>query len=264
MQHDSAPDHDFNASNIPDAVPKVEPRSAHGNPESYVVNGKRYYVSKTSNGFVQRGIASWYGKKFHGHRTSSGEIYDMYRMTAAHKTLPLPTYAEVTNLKNGKHVIVKINDRGPFHSDRIIDLSYAAAKKLGVAGHGTAPVEIRAIDPRLNTQQASTSSSRYIAAQLGKKVPPKQAQPTVVATSNPDSDDSVFVQVGAFSNRDNAEKLRARLTPQFASINIATGYHNGNQLYRVRIGPFPNRQQADELVERIIRTGLANPQVVSD
>lgn len=266
MQHDSAPEHDFDASHIPDAVPRVEPPSRQGNPDSYVVHGKRYYVKKSSHGFIQRGIASWYGKKFHGHRTSNGEIYDMYHMTAAHKTLPLPTYAEVTNLGNGKRVIVRINDRGPFHANRVIDLSYAAAKKLGVAANGTAKVEIRAIDPRRPADITVTkSSSRYIAVRMGKL--PAKPNRTEEAAGNSESKKdtaAVFIQVGAFSNRDNAEKLCARLNRQFASFNIATGFHDESRLYRVRIGPFADRKQADQLVESIIRSGLGWPRVVTD
>jgi rare lipoprotein A len=134
-------------SGIPDAVPKVEPKSKYGNMDTYVVRGRRYYTKDSSLGHVERGLASWYGPGFHRRKTSSGEPYDMYSMTAAHKTLPLPTYARVTNLENGHSAVVKINDRGPFHDPRILDLSLAAATKLGVVGKGTALVELRAIDP---------------------------------------------------------------------------------------------------------------------
>ncbi len=143
--HHSEPIPDF--SKIPNAVPKHEPKSRIGNPKTYTVFNKTYCVMQSSKGYKERGTASWYGKKFHGYHTSNGEIYDMYGMSAAHKTLPLPTYAKVTNLSNGKHVIVKINDRGPFHDDRLIDLSYAAASKLGILATGTAKVEIQALDP---------------------------------------------------------------------------------------------------------------------
>ena len=134
-------------SGIPDAVPRVEPRSRSGNMESYTVRGRRYFTKDDSTGHVERGIASWYGPGFHGRKTSNGEPYDMNAMTAAHKTLPLPTYARVTNLQNGKTAVVRINDRGPFHGPRVIDLSRAAATKLGVIGTGTAEVEVRALDP---------------------------------------------------------------------------------------------------------------------
>ena len=133
---------------IPDAVPKIEPLAKSGNPESYVVFGRRYYTKKSARGHVERGLASWYGRPFHGRQTSSGEPYDMYAMSAAHKTLPLPTYARVTNLENGRSVVVRINDRGPFRDGRVIDLSYTAAVKLGVKRRGTAMVEVRAIEPK--------------------------------------------------------------------------------------------------------------------
>ena len=147
LQKDRAPSGGVDLSRIPDAVPKPEPRSRYGNPESYEVNGQHYYVLESSSGYFERGTASWYGEKFHGRRTSSGERYDMYAMTAAHRTLPLPTYVQVTNLRNGRSVVVRVNDRGPFHDNRLIDLSYVAAAKLDMLESGTAPVEVRAIDP---------------------------------------------------------------------------------------------------------------------
>ena len=149
----SAPDADGppDASSVPpvppDAVPRVEPRSRYGNPSSYVVFGRRYHVMNSAHDYVERGIASWYGRKFHGRRTSSGEPYDMHAMTAAHKSLPLPSYVRVTNLKNGRSTVVRVNDRGPFHENRIIDLSYAAARKLDILGEGTGMVEVRALTP---------------------------------------------------------------------------------------------------------------------
>jgi len=133
---------------IPDAVPKVEPLAKSGNAPSYMVRGRQYHVKSNCYGYVERGLASWYGKPFHGRKTSSGEIYDMNGMSAAHKTLPLPTYARVTNLANKRSIVIRINDRGPFHQSRLIDLSYTAAVKLGVDKTGTALVEVRAIDPR--------------------------------------------------------------------------------------------------------------------
>jgi len=131
----------------PDAVPVREPLSAYGNPPEYEVDGVTYHVMDSAKGYEAEGTASWYGEEFQGRRTSSGEPYDMYAMTAAHRTLPLPTYVEVTNLENGRVVVVRVNDRGPFHADRIIDLSYAAARKLGIVGPGTARVRVRALEP---------------------------------------------------------------------------------------------------------------------
>jgi len=189
--HDSAPEQDVDVSRLSDAVPRHEPRSRYGNPASYVVRGKRYHVMASSRGYVERGIASWYGKKFHGHRTSSGETFDMYAMTAAHKTLPLPSYVSVTNLKNGRRVVVRVNDRGPFHPNRIIDLSYAAARKLGIAGHGTALVEVRALEPGRPAAQQATAT-------------PPAPRPAGAQYR-------LFLQVGAFVSRHNAEQLQARL-----------------------------------------------------
>lgn len=134
-------------ASIPDAVPAPEPRARYGNPKEYEVAGERYFVLASAAGYKERGRASWYGTKFHGKKTSSGEPYDMFAMTAAHKTLPLPTFVRVTNLDNGKSVVVRVNDRGPFHQGRIVDLSYAAAVKLDVLQHGSIPVEVEAIDP---------------------------------------------------------------------------------------------------------------------
>ncbi|MDZ7803897.1 septal ring lytic transglycosylase RlpA family protein [Thiohalophilus sp.] len=268
MQHDSAPDDDFDASRIPDAVPRVEPRSRYGNPDSYVVRGRRYHVKTSSQGYVERGHASWYGKKFHGHRTSSGETYDMYAMTAAHKTLPLPTYAEVTNLDNGRKIIVKINDRGPFHPGRIIDLSYAAAKKLGMTGKGTAPVQVRAIDPRQPARPVQVkrpgASSRYIAARMGRQLPKQPTDTDPPAPASPSASSDIFIQVGAFSSRDNAEQLRTRLDRQFNNLSVAAAFHDDTRLYRVRIGPLASREQADRLIERIILNGLGQPRLIID
>src|SRR5882757_6220949 len=155
-----------NVAIIPDAVPTPEPKSSSGNPDSYEVYGDHYVILKDSRGYKERGYASWYGKKFQGRRTSSGEPYDMFKMTAAHKTLPIPCYARVTNLENGHSVVVRINDRGPFHEGRIIDLSYTAAVKLGSLGKGSIPVEVEAIDPSM-----PTPTIQYAAA-------PRPAPPT--------------------------------------------------------------------------------------
>src|SRR3989338_4573350 len=144
---DGRPGQPVDVSAIPDAVPGNEPKSKYGNPDSYIVNGKKYFVRRDSSGFIERGIASWYGTKFHGKRTSSGEAYDMYAMTAAHGDLPFPFFAEVTNLPSGRKVIVKVNDRGPFHQNRLIDLSYAAAARLDILYEGAGLVEVRVIDP---------------------------------------------------------------------------------------------------------------------
>lgn len=238
----------IDVSSIPDAVPKVEPRSKYGNPSSYAVNGKRYYVMASSRGYVERGIASWYGRKFDGHRTSSGETYDMYGMTAAHKELPLPTFVEVTNLKNGRSVVVKVNDRGPFQKNRIIDLSYAAAAKLGIIRTGTGLVEVRAIDPRTYHEKNHT-----IQVKAGG------------AGGNNDGNPDFYIQVGAFSNLVNAEHLRMRLSDLTAGmVHISEADVQGMHVYRVRIGPLTNVDIADHIVAELERFGVFDHRIVVD
>jgi rare lipoprotein A len=248
--HDSAPTGDIDLRRIDNVVPRAEPRSKYGNSPSYVVRGKRYYVMQDSRNFVERGVASWYGKKFHGHRTSSGETYDMYKMSAAHKNLPLPTYVEVRHLHNGKSIIVRVNDRGPFHDNRIIDLSYAAAKKLGITAQGTGVVEIRAIDPYQYHRD--------------KHMAQKSAAQPVRTTTATSTDYRLFLQVGAFVSRTNAEQLRSRLLAELGSHSINTGYSEEKNVYRVRIGPLTNVEQADQLAMRIAQLGFAEPHIVID
>ncbi|MFZ5593218.1 MAG: septal ring lytic transglycosylase RlpA family protein [Pseudomonadota bacterium] len=242
---DGPPNWSVDIASIQDAVPRSEPRSKYGNPAVYSVLGKSYRVQASGNGHVERGLASWYGTKFHGRRTSSGEPYDLYGMTAAHKTLPLPTYVEVTNIKNGRKIIVKVNDRGPFHEDRIIDLSYAAAQKLGI--NSTAMVEIRAIDPDAppSVQVAGNSET---------------ATETAPATPT-----QMYLQVGAFTNRGNAEQLRARLQETAAgNIKISESKNKGSTIYRVRIGPLASAEDADQMAARLGGAGVRNSQVVID
>jgi len=172
-----------NVALIPDPVPQVEPKSSYGNPDSYEVYGDHYVILKDARGYKERGYASWYGKKFQGKRTSSGEPYDMFKMTAAHKTLPIPCYAKVTNIENGRSVIVRINDRGPFHEGRIIDLSYTAAVKLGSLGKGSIPVEVEAIDPAL--PQPSVMVATAPPPRPAPATPPPAAAAVTVASAPP-------------------------------------------------------------------------------
>ena len=227
---------------IADAVPKEEVHSKYGNPDSYEVFGKTYYVLDSSKGFKQKGKASWYGTKFHGRRASSGETYDMYAMTAAHKTLPLPTYVEVKNLENGRTAIVKVNDRGPFHDGRIIDLSYAAATKLGVVASGTAPVEIRAIDSKAeNTRYARGVDTDYV-----------------------DDNGKLYVQIAAFSTEANALKLISDLREKnFQSARIHVDKASGKLLYRVRIGPVPTSNVAEKVLAQLKQINLNNAKIVT-
>ena len=235
---------------IPDAVPKDEPRSRGGN-ASYTVNGKTYHPMSSAHGYRERGIASWYGKKFHGRRTSSGERYNMYAMTAAHKTLPLPAYVRVKNLRSGKSVIVKVNDRGPFLHNRLIDLSYVAAAKLGIVATGTGIVEVEAITP-------GKDKTKYI----GKTEPvaDTDSEPRLSAKAP-----KLYLQVGAFRLLDNAEKLRMRLQQaDFSSVIIQMLQQNKTHLFRVRIGPLATVNDGDKLVNRILKFGISDAHIVVD
>lgn len=249
---DSGPEQHPDLSQVRNAVPRDEPLSRYGNPGSYEVLGKTYHVMASSQGYVERGIASWYGTKFHGKRTSSGERYDMFAMSAAHKTLPLPTYVEVTNLRNGRAVIVKVNDRGPFHENRIIDLSYAAAHKLGINQAGTGLVEVRAIDPR----HPAPAPAPLLASGTTPAAPiDDQPNPAV----------AMFLQVGAFASRSNAEQLLGRLLgAAVGDVRISQLENAGQTLYRVRIGPLASVEEADRLAESLQRLGIQNGRVVID
>lgn len=219
---------------LPDAVPRAEPRARLGNPPFYEVFGERYVVLPESRGYVERGVASWYGPDFHGERTSTGEPYDMYSMTAAHKTLPLPAYARVTNLRNGRTVVVRVNDRGPFKPNRIIDLSYAAALKLDMVREGTTLVEVRALEP------------------AGAAAPP------------PPPAGSIYAQAGAFGVEANASRLRAQL--ERAGIANAAVHRDasGRELWRVRIGPLASVAEYDALVARLRDLGHADVRLAAD
>ncbi len=211
---------------IPNAVPRVEPRSPYGNPPFYDVFGKRYYVRRTCRGYDKRGVASWYGPGFYEDQTSTHEPYNMYAMTAAHKTLPLPCYVRVTNLQNGRSVIVRVNDRGPFVKNRIIDLSYTAAAKLGMLRNGTAMVEVRSIDP---------------SAPAGASTP--------VST--------LFIQAGAFADPANAERLLDKLRAHgYADAFVRSAKIGGRTLYRVRIGPVKDVDAYDRIVNGLARIGI--------
>lgn len=242
---DGAPDFYVDETRIPDAVPKVEPLARYGNMKSYQVFGKRYYVMPTNAHYDVVGIASWYGTKFHRRRTSSGEPYNLLGMTAAHRTLPLPTYVEVTNLRNNRQVVVKVNDRGPFHSDRLIDLSYVAAKKLGIIGHGTALVRVKALTPAYHPQRFAQHHRTVPQFTFDKK-------PTSLPTN-----DSIYLQVGAFRLRENAMKLQQRLLAILMTpVHIEHPSYQSS-LYRVQIGPLKNTLAAERISKRLKRLGIA-------
>ncbi len=239
---DQAPAAPINLALIKEPVPRWEPRSAYGNAEEYIVNGQSYRVLASARGYRERGIASWYGTKFHGRRTSSGEVYSMYEYTAAHKTLPLPTYARVTNLQNRQSIIVKINDRGPFHDNRLIDLSYAAAVRLGVDRNGTAPVEIQAIDPE-NPRPAES--------------PQIQALPA--------SAPLLYLQAGAFSVVENARRLRERLQKAgFDRAQIRPPRPGSGEFFRVMIGPIETVEKTDSYISQLQAMGITDARVIID
>ena len=237
-------------SSIPAVVPRDEPRSRHGNPDSYVVNGRRYHVRDSAAGYVAEGTASWYGSKFHGRRTSSGERYNMYRLSAAHRTLPLPTYARVTNLENGRSTVVRINDRGPFHGNRLIDLSYAAATRLGVVESGTARVRVRALTPGSDTAAAATAEPAGAGDAGGGR---------------PDGE-AVFVQVGAFAHFANAQEMRARVQgADIRSVEVERATTaDGDRVYRVRIGPLGDSRARAAVLGKLERAGIGPAHVVGD
>lgn len=231
---------------MPDAIPRVEPRSLRGNPAFYEVFGKRYHVLKTSEGYVERGTASWYGPGFHAAKTSIGDPYDMYAMTAAHKTLPLPAYAKVTNLRNGRSVVVRVNDRGPFVGDRIIDMSYTAALKLDMLREGTALVEVRVITPGT---PASVAPQPIANASGGAAVAPTTG---------------LYIQAGAFSSAANADRLAQRLRVSgFANAFVAPPSATAS-LHRVRVGPVGSVDEFDAAVARLESLGVPGAKLSID
>jgi rare lipoprotein A len=281
---------------VPDAVPRPERLSKYGNPESYEVMGQRYFPLRTAYGFVERGIASWYGPDFHGKRTSSGERYDMYQMTAAHKTLPIPCYVEVVNLQNGRRAVLKVNDRGPFKDNRVIDLSYVAARKLGIWQKGTGLVEVRVIDPAHpivpNVATGPTPAVRPSRAPGEDEMAPaivaaagspqestavaRDAESAIAAAPSAHADVAgasaggfgttppFFLQVGAFAEFGNAERLRTRLLASLRDVHVSPADSNGQAVYRVRVGPFTDVMASDLVVQKLQQLGIDQHRVVTD
>ena len=238
VEHDFAPLRPISPEEVVDAMPKPDPILAVGNMSPYVIGGVTYEVLKDHRNYSERGIASWYGAKFHGRATSSMELYDMCSFTAAHKTLPLPSYARVTNLDNGRSVVVRVNDRGPFHEGRVVDLSYVAALKLGVYETGTARVEVEAIGPQDHVV-----------------LPPAPVR----------ADGRVYLQLGAFGERANAESLRNQLLRVGERAEIRQSTEQGRHIYRVRLGPLANPERAEETKARLRLAGfVATPIVIAD
>ena len=298
---DSAPDAEIDVSLIPEPEVVAEPRSRYGNRSTYSVLGKKYHVLDDAEGYVEEGLASYYGTKFHGRKTSNMEVYDMYAFTAAHKTLPLPSYARVTNLDNGKTVVVRVNDRGPFHKGRIIDLSYAAAIKLGITHAGTGRVEVRALLPgesdagyagtRGDDTPAAQPAAAPVAAASGMdklvaalpvsaagalQLPPgvriatgkpsavvrNPAPPTASAPVPAIGD--VTLQVASFTARDNADRALATLRQAgIDGAQLLDATSNGQQVWRLRVGPL-DAGTASTLTHRIAGLGFGVPQRVRE
>ena len=249
---DSAPTETLDISGLVEPEPRDEPPSAYGNRTPYTVLGKSYRVLTSPDGYVERGTASWYGQKFHGRQTSSREIYDMCAFSAAHKTLPLPSYVRVTRLDTGDSVVVRVNDRGPFHPGRVIDLSYAAAIRLGLDRAGTAPVEVRALPggARLGDAPAPVPPAAIAAA-------PRGPEPA-------DDGSRRVVQVGAFREKDTARRLARRLEDAgIDDVDVDDASVRGGVLWRVRVGPLRAALVAD-VVARIRALGLPEPSVLAN
>lgn len=247
---DSAPLRRPDVENQPEPVPRKEPLSAYGNPETYSVWGKTYRVMESAAGYEEVGLASWYGRKFHGYRTSSGETFDMYRFTAAHRTLPLPTYVRVTNLDNGKSLVVRVNDRGPFHSERIIDLSWAAAARLGIEGQGTGRVRVEALTVReeVNPSREGTVPTAVRAA---VDSPPPD-------TAKVSGGGELYLQAGAFRGLDRARDLERALRDKL-KLPVSVRQPGSAALYKVWLGPFTSNEARDQARRAIRQAGFTSP-----
>lgn len=267
---DSYPSGSRDLSQVKDAVPHYEPRARSGNQPLYTVLGQRYSVLPSAQGYVEEGLASFYGNKFHGYATSSGEPYDMYAMTAAHKQLPLPSYARVTNLDNGRSVVVRVNDRGPFHDGRILDLSYAAAWRLGIADKGTGHVRVEGIDPLTLSSPSSTmlaaKPSPTAASSTANLNAPVVVSPTVVSPTAPRVAASTvasgsmaggkLLQVAALSSEQNAQQLRTQLSSR---LSLPVAVQKTRDIYRIHVGPFHDEVALVAAREALSEAGYTHP-----
>lgn len=258
LQQDTGPSGDYDISDLQDAIPTREPYSRGGNRSPYTVWGKSYNVMASGDGYEAVGIASWYGAKFHGHKTSNGETYDMYTMSAAHRSLPLPSFVEVTNLANNRRVIVRVNDRGPFHSERIIDLSYAAAKKLGFSDKGTAKVRVAGITVSADGSWRAAGETRAeTAGSSGGAHAP--GPPSNV----PAGAEMAYVQVGAFRDANSATAFQLQVKAMTeVPVNVVQSGKGQNGWHRVHVGPFETRASAEAERDRIQSRRLGQPIVV--
>jgi rare lipoprotein A len=237
-------------------IPVPINRTMAGNRSPYTVNGRSYRVMQSEEGFQQTGLASWYGEKFHGHQTSNGEIFDMFQVSAAHTSLPIPSFLRVTNLENQRSIIVRVNDRGPFHNDRVIDLSYAAAYKLGFSNQGTALVHLEAIVPGQNVILAANTASNSAVAST-----------TTATPSNPVSATDRYLQAGAFSDLRAAQRLSDRLrglTSRPVFIRSIQAANSNQQLHRVRVGPISDQREIERISELMQSANLGQPYVVEE
>lgn len=246
VEKDGAPIRSVDVSTLADAQPEVVKRTRAGNKSPYTVLGKTYRVLEDASGFREVGLASWYGTKFHGRHTSNGEVYDMFAMTAAHKSIPIPSFVRVTNQQNGRSVVVRVNDRGPFHNDRIIDLSYAAAMKLGYAEMGTARVALEVITPAGQQATKHLASPQLSSGKgLNKSVSGK----------------NTYLQMGAFGGRRAAEGLLQKIS---AAVQFPVRIKQHQQLYKVQVGPFTPGQNIQEIRQMLEAKNLTKPHVVYD
>lgn len=241
---DFGPSEEVDLSHIPDAVPRYETRTRAGNKNPYTVLGKTYHLIKDESSYRERGYASWYGNKFNGHNTSNGERYDMYAMTGAHKTLPIPSYVRVTNIDNGKSVVVRINDRGPFHQGRIVDLSYAAAQRIGILKAGTGRVEVEIALP---------GDAAPIPRRPDGKTP-KQIEPALPA--------GTYLQLGAFSQKESAQQFASSVGTKLTYPVIINSATQPKQVHRVRVGPFKDAKSLQEARDQLARIKIFEAHVV--
>ncbi|HVH35216.1 septal ring lytic transglycosylase RlpA family protein [Tahibacter sp. UC22_41] len=272
QSQDDGPREAIDVSRIDEPEPSNEPPSRYGNRSPYSVLGRSYEVLPTARGYVERGISSWYGNKFHGYMTSSFEPYDMYKFTAAHKSLPLPSWARVTNLENGKSVVVRVNDRGPFHDNRLIDLSYAAAVKIGVWPKGTGLVEVRALMPgEVEPEQRSTAIVARTPPRPQPRTTPVEAKAsapapaTAVADANATAQPRIYLQIGAFGEQANADRAAQRVAAaKLGEVRVVEASVNGRSVRRVRLGPLRDVDEADRLTQALRQLGLGEARVAID
>ncbi len=260
---DWGPDKEIDMSHVPDAVPRYENRTIAGNKNPYTVLGQTYYLMDDERAYTQRGKASWYGFKFNGERTSNGELYDMFAMTGAHKTLPIPSYVRVTNLDNRKSVVVRINDRGPFHEGRIVDLSYAAAQRLGITQMGTGNVEVEIVvpdgDPR---PPLKPRKGGWVAKAASKDAGIVTKAEAGIAAADTAIPDGTYLQIAAFGAEKSAKEFAAKVRGELSYPVVISATKVPNTLYRVRVGPFKDAQSLQVAREELQKIDISQVHVV--